>query len=109
MRQRKRIGLDEKVPVRITERQRDLILEHTFIGDELIRPLRLAEVKGKYIEVWLSLSDIDELQGWIAAHANHTGDRRLQRDLDRTYARIRKVEDSYMDPLSPGYDDPDTT
>lgn len=109
MRQRKRIELNEKVPVRITIRQRDLILENTFIGDDIIRPLRLAEVKGKNIEVWLSLSDIEELQGYIAAEANHTEDRRLQKDLDRAYARIRKVEDSYMDPLTPGYDEPDST
>lgn len=109
MRQRKRIGLHEKVPVRITMRQRDLILENTFIGDNIIRPLRLAEVKGKNIEAWLSLDDIEELQGYIAAEANHTEDRRLQSELDRAYARIRKVEDSYMDPLTPGYDDADTT
>lgn len=89
--------------LRLTLAERDLILAETFIGSNLIEPLQLAPLDGKSITVLLSLDDLDDLAGHVAAQANHAEDRRLQRRLDATYSKIRKVEAQYADPLSPDF------
>ena len=47
----------EEIPVRLTTRQRDLILEHTFIEPELEKRLRIAVTEGASIVVGLSHSE----------------------------------------------------
>ena len=92
----------ERVPVRLSPVQRDLILEHAFIDPELEQRLRVAEAEGASIIARLTLDDIDELLGSVAAEANHSKDARLRKRLDTIYERLRDVEEAHTD-------DPSTT
>jgi repressor LexA len=92
----------ERVPVRLSPAQRDLILEHTFIDPELQQRLRVAEADGASIVAPLTLDDLDDLLGHVAAEANHSKDARLRRRLDTIYERLRDVEEAHTD-------DPSTT
>ena len=67
----------EEIPVRLTTRQRDLILEHTFIEPELEKRLRIAVTEGASIVVGLTRT-IHE------APAKRT----LSGDLSPTAARV---------------------
>ncbi len=92
----------ERVRVRLSPVQRDLILEHAFIDPELEQRLRVAEAEGPSIIARLTLDDIDELLGSVAAEANHSKDARLRKRLDTIYERLRDVEEAHTD-------DPSTT
>lgn len=70
MRQRrKRIPCDSKLPVYFSEKELRLIRERTFIDPEFGR---LAVVEGGKRKLELSLDDIEEVQGYVAAEANNT-------------------------------------
>jgi len=90
----------ERVPVRLSPAQRDLILEHAFIDPELEQRLRVAEAEGASIIARLTLDDIDELLGSVAAEANHSKDARLRKRLDTIYERLRDVEEAHTDDQS---------
>jgi repressor LexA len=92
----------ERVPIRLSPVQRDLILEHTFIDLELQQRLRVAEADGGSIVARLTLDDLDDLLGHVAAQANHSKDARLRKRLDTIYERLRGVEEAHTD-------DPSTT
>ena len=62
----------------------------------------MALVKGKKLIVKLTLDDLDEVLGYIAAESNHTEDAKLQRDLDSLYKRLRKTMESYDDGMWQG-------
>ncbi len=88
---------EERVPVRLSPGQRDLILDHTFIDRELQQQLRVAEADGVSVVVRLTLDDLDDLLGHVAAEANHSKDAKLGKRLDKLYERLRDVEEAYMD------------
>ena len=87
----------ERVPVRLTPSQRDLIIEHAFIDPELAKRLHVAEVEGASIIVLLDLDDLEELLGAVAAEANHAKDERLRRRLDVIWERLNDVAQSHTD------------
>jgi hypothetical protein len=74
-----------------------LILEHTFADDELTAPLRIAPIARKAPIHSLTLDDLGELMGCVAAEANHAKDQELQKELDLLFARMETVLDSYTD------------
>ncbi len=87
---KKKIPYGTKVPVTLTLAERDLIMEHTFCDPHFAD---LAEVKGKNIVLRMDLDHVEDLQGYVAAEANHTDDRGLERKLDRIYDKLQKVLD----------------
>ena len=95
-----RIGIDDKLPVPFTFKERDLIRSETFIDMSMDRAFGLAEVKAGRVVVPLTLSDIEDLMGHIAATANHTDDRQLKRRLQAIWDRLDKYENRYADELS---------
>ncbi len=97
---RKKIGVDEKVPVQLTMEQRDLILKDTLADPDLTGPLEIAPAAGNKIAVGYTLADIEELMGFVAAEANHTNDRKLERKLDQLWQYLQTFEDQYEDELS---------
>ncbi len=61
-----------KIPVTITLRERDLLLnETTAVDEDVLAKLRVAEVVGDKIRFSLSLDDLDLLLGSLASEANH--------------------------------------
>lgn len=76
----------------LSDRERTLILDHTFAGPNLTDKLENAETRGGKLIVKYSLDELDELLGYIAAEANHTENEKLERDLDRLYGRLEEYE-----------------
>ena len=73
------------------------MLEHTFAGPELATPLRRAKLTSGRHVVRYTLDDLDELLGFVAAEANHSTDKRLRKELDALYLRVRREMESYDD------------
>jgi len=97
----KKVGVDEGVPLKLTLQDRNLIIDRTFAGPDLTdRLTAIAPVRSR-IAVHYTLSELEDLQGYIAAEANHAKDRKIQRELYKLYDRIKVVEESYADELSP--------
>ena len=72
-----------------------MILEHTLADDELTAPLRVAPT-AKASVYSFTLDDLEELMG-AAFEANHTKDKKLQKELDQLFARMETVLQSYAD------------
>ena len=88
----KKIPYGTKLPIRFSLAQRDLIQEHTFYDPNFGKT---AVTNKSGIRVQMSLIDIEELHGYIAASANHCDDARLQRKLDTILRKLERVLDSY--------------
>ena len=82
------------MPFTLTLRERDLIRDETFCDPDFAR---FAVVEGKALRVNLSLDDIEEIQGYVAAEANHTKNKKLQKELDRLFANLQGYLDTYDD------------
>ena len=91
---KKRIPYGTKLPVKLTLQERDLIRNETLCDPDFAR---LAVIKGKGVILNLSLDDIEEIQGYIAAEANHTKSRKLQKNLDRLFSKFQVFLDTYDD------------
>lgn len=90
----KKIPYGTKIPVALTLHERDIIRDETFCDPNFAR---LAVVEGKRIKVELSLDEIEEIQGYIAAAANHTKNKKLQKELDRLFEKFQVLLDTYDD------------
>lgn len=97
MPQPKRVKPGDRIPFRLTARERDLVLERTFIDPELEKRLRLAVASGSQIVIGLTLDDVDELAGAVAAEANHCNHPKTRRVLDAVYDRLARLEAEFTD------------
>ena len=88
---RKRIKPGQAIDVRLTRRERDLIVERTLIDPETEAHLQSATPRGSHLMVQLMLDDIEDLAGHVAAEANHSSDLRLRRVLEAVYDRLANV------------------
>ncbi len=95
--QRIRIRPNETVPLELNERERELILSHTFADESLTNRLRAASKKGERPVIRFTLNDLDELAGFVAAEANHTRDKKLRKELDQLFDRVQATLDGYTD------------
>jgi repressor LexA len=98
---RKRVKPGQLVDVRLTPQERDLILERTLIDDEMEGRLRGATPRGSDLVVRLTLDDVDDLSGHVAAEANHCSEPRVRRVLDAVYDRLRSIEHAFTDEGEP--------
>lgn len=94
---RKRIRPDEKVPLELNDRERELILNHSFADQELTDRLRLVPKPGEPPVYRFTLDDLDELAGDVAAEANHTQNKKQKKEWDQLFDRISAILDSYTD------------
>jgi repressor LexA len=94
---RKRIKPGQLVDVRLTPQERNLILERTFIDDEMAGRLRGATPRGSSLVVRLTLDDVDDLAGHVAAEANHCPEPRVRRVLDAVYDRLTSIEQTFTE------------
>ncbi len=86
----------ERIDIKFTIEERDLIVNQTFAVDDLTERLHKAKVEGKYITVSYTLDEIEDLAGFIAAEANHAEDKKLEKKLDALYDKISDIEDKYL-------------
>ena len=88
---RKLIPYGTKLPVAFSSKELD---ECIMIGEEFGRH---AVVDGKRFRLNLSLDDIEDLQGHVAAEANHTRDAKLRNRLDKIFLKLQGFLDRYDD------------
>ena len=84
----------DQIEIKFTSQERDLIIDHTFADAELTKRLQIAEMKGKYLLVKYSIHDLDDLIGFVAAEANHSDDKTIEKKLDKpvSYTHLRAHE-----------------
>ena len=92
--QRKKISPGDKIPVKLTVNQRDLIREHTLYNPNFAE---LAAADGKDIRIEMTLDDIDEILGYIAAEANHCDNAKTRKLLDALYDKFEEILEQYDD------------
>ena len=89
-----RIKPGATVGLKLTPEERQTLLDSLiFTSKELEDRLRLT-VAGQQ-QAQLTLDDLDELAGCVAAEANHTRDRKLRRKLDRIFERIERLMEMF--------------
>ena len=88
---------DETVPLELNQRERDLIISHTFAYGSLTDRLRVTPPPGRHPVFHFTLDDLDELVGSIAAEANHAKNKVLQDQLDQLCDRIESILSKYTD------------
>lgn len=91
---RKTIPEGTKLPVTLTLRERDLIRDETYCDPDFAK---CAVVDGGGIRVELSLDEIEEIQGYVAAEANHTKNSKLRKELNRLFDKLQVFLDTYDD------------
>ena len=101
MPQRKYIKPETPLPCRFSSRQRDLILERAMLDPEIEKSLKEATPTRSHVTVELTLDDIDDLLGCVAAEANHSDDGKMRRLLDPVCAQLSRLLDQYTDDAPP--------
>lgn len=91
---RKQIPYETKLPVSLAHHEVELIRDRTLAPPS---PLALGLAEGDRVTFQWSLGDIEELHGYVAAAANHAGDRALQRKLDKVWTYLQSFLDTYDD------------
>ena len=95
--QKTRVSPGDQVPIELSERERELIVQHSFADEELTRRLLVVPQPGAAPVYYYTLDELDELAGYVAAEANHAKNAKLRREWDRLYASIAAVLDTYTD------------
>jgi hypothetical protein len=91
---RKKIPYGTKLPVIMTLKERDIVRDKT-LGDPIFGNIGIVE--GNNIKLMMSLDDIEDVQGYVAAEANHTENKVLQKQLDRIFDKLQVFLDQYDD------------
>jgi hypothetical protein len=95
MTRKKNIKPGEKVGLKLTQAQRSLLLEALLlIPKEVERAIRSSPASEPLM---LTLDELDDLAGHVAAGANHAEDKALRDRLDRISRRIEKLLGSFTD------------
>ena len=88
----KKIAEGTKLPVILTKRELKLIQNDIYYHPDF----GLVGIQqGKDIKIMLKLADIEDVQGYVAAEANHTDNRKLQKELDRIFIKLQYFIDHY--------------
>jgi hypothetical protein len=90
---RRRLPADAKISVVLTTGEVADIRQHTFLGPELLLG-GIVEANGSVRFRW-SLEDIEEVLGHVAASANHTKNRKLEKRLDRISDKLQDIIDRF--------------
>ena len=92
---KKCISPGERVPLKLTPTEIRAILEDLMCLDREYEQLIQEAPAGK--PVMMTLDDLEDFGGYIAAEANHTEDKRLGRKLDRVFDKCQRLLETYTD------------
>lgn len=100
---RKYIEPGTRLPVRLSTRERDLVVERAFLDPAIEAELRRPVPTGSKVLVNLNLDDIDDLLGCVSAEANHCDDPKVQHVLDAVGDRLAAMLEQFTDepPVKP--------
>ncbi len=101
MSERQYIKPGSRLSCRLTTRQRDLIVERAMLDSDIEGRLLGATVTNSKVTVDLTLDDIDDLLGCVAAEANHCDDGKVRRVLDSVCDHLSRVLDQFTDETPP--------
>jgi len=93
---RQKIRYRQPVTITFSEPERALLEEHTFMDPDYTDRLQPAET-GATLVGHYTLDDLEDMIGYIAAEANHTADKKLQRKLQSLFSRLQHEMESYDD------------
>lgn len=93
---RKRISPEDRIEVRMSARDRELLVDHTFADPEYAERLRAIPGRSEYLGGY-TLNDLEDILGYIAAEANHCENRKLQKELHGLFDRLSELQQSYDD------------
>jgi hypothetical protein len=95
MARKKLIKPGEKLGLKLTQAEHKLLLDALLlVPREVERAIRSTPVQEPLM---LTLDDLDDLAGHVAASANHAGDKALRDKLDRISRKIEKLLGSFTD------------
>lgn len=94
---RKYIKPGTRLPVTLSTRERDLVVEKAFLDPEVETALLRAKPVGSRLVVDLNLDDIDDLLGCLAAEANHSDNDKIQSVLEAVCDRLSALLDRFTD------------
>jgi DNA-binding MarR family transcriptional regulator len=100
MTQRKHIKPGTHILLQLSTRERDLIVERVSVDPEVETRLRTRPVAGAKLAIDLTLDDIDDLHGCVAAEANHCHDSKRRRVLDALCDRLSRLLDDFTDDVA---------
>ena len=92
---RKLIHPDDKLSLKLTAAERKLILEELLCLDEELE--QVVRDTPSREPVRLTLDDLDDLGGHVAAAANHSPDKSKGRKLDAIFGKIQDLLDAGAD------------
>ncbi len=72
----------QKLSVTISRSDHKYILDHTLVEEEAFG---LGRVQGDEITFKLSVEEIEYIQDYLAAEANHTKSKKVEQELDRLF------------------------
>jgi len=95
---RKKIQPDDTLSLTLSKQEQQLLLNECLcLPPEFENRIRLAIVEKNGLSVHLTLDDLDELGGCVAAAANHAEIVKQQKALYRIFSRIQKLLDTHTD------------
>ncbi len=92
----RKIRPNERVTVPFSERDRELLADVVFADLECTCRSVPAPI-GTGLVGEFTLEDLEDLLGCIAAEANHTAEKKRQKELDRLHDRLFRIQRSYDD------------
>ena len=96
MKQRKKIDPDERIELSFSQSEKELLVEHTFADSAYWQ--RFRETLGnKKLVADFTLGELEDIVGYVAAEANHTEDKGLQRKMYALFDRLLKEMEYYDD------------
>jgi len=90
---------DEKLPLKLTAAERKLVLDGQTCLDQEIEQIVRDTPTGQPVE--MTLDDLDDLGGYVAAEANHCKDKAKARKLDAIFEKIQALLDQFTDEEPP--------
>ena len=96
---KKQIQPGEKVPLKLTVTERKLVLEDVTCLDTNYEQIIRDTPSGK--SVMMTLDDLDDFGGFIAAEANHCNDSKKQKKLDIVFEKVQRLLNTHTDEESP--------
>jgi len=99
MTREKQIQPGEKVPLKLTVTERKLVLEDLMCLDDEYEQIIRETLPGK--PVMMTLDDLDNFGGYIAAEANHCDDKKKEKKLDTVFEKIQRLLGKFTDEEPP--------
>lgn len=89
----KRMQSDERIGLKLSAIERELILQDSMRGDSKVGPVIQHAPKGE--PVMLTLGELEDLRGYVVSDSHRAADSKIQKQLGRVYTRISEVLDKH--------------